>query len=174
MKVVMAAGVGAALLVAGAAYGLSGQKMFYQGTQHGPRPAPDCHTLDPPCPPSESPQRLISPMDESVIAFLFLPPPPAVEPVIDAAEAVDIAWQEGGFGGTSQQATLALIPPGDDFTADILAWIVRYEGYCSHPVGIAGDENEGECVYQPNFTLIDATTGDFIMSWTRPEGKGVA
>jgi hypothetical protein len=174
-KVVLAV-TAAALLAGGIAFGIgvaSHQErppMFYSGGEtHGPRPAPNCRELDPPCPEVKPPIALNSSWEEDRLAILFEPPPEDAVPALDADEAVDVAWQEGGVEATSQQAILALVPEGDDFRVDVLVWIIRYEGYCFTSIGNPrSGPHERRCSYQPYYTMIDAETGEFIMSWTAP------
>jgi hypothetical protein len=47
---------------------------------------------------------------------------------------------------------------------------VQYNDYCDTPRGgYSYQKRDHGCHYRPLFTAIDAGTGDFIMSWTRPE-----
>ena len=132
--------------------------------------APACLQLSPPCPPVVAPTALEGEWDESAVGFTLLPPPAGVTPAVDATDAVDIGWKEGGADGTSQQATLALLPKGGSFAQDVLVWVVRYDGYCGSPVGNPRfNSHEGKCFVQSSFTMIDAGTGEFIVSWTRPD-----
>jgi hypothetical protein len=135
---------------------------------HGPRPAPDCTTLVPACPSVQPPAPLQAATDYDTSGFQLLPPPAEAKPNIDGYEAADIAWQEQGYGGDVQQPTLALIPAGGTFSSDTLAWLIIYPGACSLPVGAIGSEGtEGQdCLVQPGYTLIDAQTGEFLVSWT--------
>jgi hypothetical protein len=159
---------GVLVLVGGIAYGVS--RPLSDGEVHGLRPAPNCRELSPACPEVLPPIVLELPWAEDAIGFRFEPPPADADPSVDAEEAVNIAWQEGGVDGLAQQATLALVPRGGQFPADALVWIVRYDGHCLTPVGAYSDSetHEGKCFYQPFFTIIDAGSGEFIMSWTRP------
>jgi hypothetical protein len=149
----------AALIAGGVAYQVTAS----------PTNPPDCKDVTPPCPETRPETVLDSVWEESAIGFLFLPPSQGALPDIDVTEALNIAWKEGGVLGTSQQATLALVPKGGDFAADVLVWIVRYDGACISPLGGHRGKHTDECAVQPYWTIINAETGDFIMSWTRSE-----
>jgi hypothetical protein len=172
-RYLLVAAASALLLVGGVSYTVwslpAEPPLFYSAEPHGPRPAPDCHSLTPSCPETIPQAVLEAPWFERAIAFQFLPPPQGTTPLIDASEALDIAWQEGGVLGTKQQATLALVPRGGDFPIDVVVWIVRYDGACITPSGRPGVTPDTPCQQQPYWTVIDAVTGDFILSWTRPE-----
>ena len=148
----------------------SGEKSKrYAGPTHGPRPAADCLTLSPPCPPKQPEERLESPESNEAIGFTFVPPPNDAKPDISAEEAMNIAWQEGGYDGTSQTPTLVLVPKGGDFDHDTLVWVIRYDGYCflpSRPIGVT--PSPPFCQIRSAYTMIDGETGDFIVSWTPP------
>jgi len=126
---------------------------------------PSCRTASPPCPPVAAPSTLGSEINDS--AGFKLEPPDSRQPLIDASEAMDLAWKEG-VEATSQQAILALVPRGGSFKTDTLVWLVRYEGYCAVPIGPPRGGHNPTCYMQPYFTLINAETGEFIASWTRP------
>jgi len=161
------------LVFALAVSGSGEQRKPYAGVTHGPRPAPDCLTLSPPCPPKQPEERLAEAEANDLIGFTFAPPPPDAKPPVDADEAMDIAWQEGGSAGESQTPTLVVVPKGGDFAKDTLVWIIRYDGssFCPSTVVRASPPVHGTCQIRPAFTMIDAESGDFIISWTPPPEK---
>jgi hypothetical protein len=134
---------------------------------HGPRPAPDCQKLNPPCPHVMEPQTLQEVSDHKQAGFHFVPPPEGAHPAIDAYEAADIAWQEGAYSSSTEQPILVLIPAGGNFKIDRLGWLIVYPDACHIFSSIPGTHGKG-CVVQPGYTLIDAETGDFIATWTSP------
>ncbi len=162
VAVVAAAFVGIAIAVQ------SSPRSPYGEETHGPRPAPDCTTLSPPCPEIKQSNFLDKEWLESAVSFRFEPPPQDATPAVSDRDAVNIAWQEGGSDGSSEHAILVLIPKGGDFPEDTLAWVIRYENHCFVPHGNPAIPTHPGCSYQPSFTMIDASTGAFIVSWTRP------
>lgn len=159
-----AAAAAALLLVGGFAYAASSgpdrPPMFYSGTMHGDRPAPHCLTLTPPCPPAAPHGALSAEWMEPEIGMRFLAPLPGAVPAVDPTEALDIAWQEGGIVGTSQQATLAVVPAGGSFPLPVLVWVVRYDGGCIAPAGRPSSTSQvTQCQRQPYWTVIDAESG---------------
>jgi hypothetical protein len=119
--------------------------------------------VDPP-PPTEPP----SPLEATILdqkVGLVLDPPDGAKPAVTGEDAVEIAWREEGAAGdpTGVKATLALLTWGDEFQRT-LVWVVTYEGACVIRQGPPG--NKFECVEQPFHTLIDATTGRYIASYS--------
>jgi hypothetical protein len=173
-KVMLVAVGTAALLASGIAYAVDRSSPGYHGEiKQGSRPAADCQQADPPCPETLPAATLSTNWDEGAVGFQFVAPPDGVQPKIDSTEAVNIAWAESPAASTSQQATLVLIPKGGNFPSDVLAWVVRYDGYCA--LAHRGTPIDGKplpdqtCHNQPLFTMIDASTGEFIVSWTRAD-----
>jgi len=98
--------------------------------------------------------------------LILEPPPDGRVPQIGASEAMDTAWKEV-VEATNQLAILALFPKEEQFKVDTLVWLIRYEGYCAVPVAPPRADSVQTCYEQLYFTLINADTGDFIVSWTR-------
>jgi hypothetical protein len=154
-----------------------GAESPFQTVINGIRPAPDCHTLTPACPPSLQSGDLLTALD--LPTFLLNPPGQHGATAIDAANAENIAWQEGGGFGDSQQALLTLLPAGGsitcgeqpvacggEVTTDTLVWAVRYFNGCAYPSGV-GDEGvmPSPICGITTTVLIDANTGDFISAF---------
>jgi hypothetical protein len=140
-----------------------------EGTVHGARPASDCRTADPPCPPSKDWVELAEGFDFT--DQLTFAPPAGSSPLIDAKEAEDIAWLEDATtpDAKEQQAQLAMLPAGGNFSEDTLVWLVRYTGACLSPSIIANwpkDRPKPKCTNSTWTTVIDANTGDFIYGFT--------
>jgi hypothetical protein len=49
-------------------------------------------------------------------------------------------------------------------------WVIRYDGPCEAPLG-APFVKRGDCTLEPHFSMVDARTGDFLLTWTRPPGS---
>jgi len=121
-------------------------------------------TDDDPPPTTQPP----APLEETITdekVGLVLDPPQDADPSIPGEDAVEIAWWEEGAAGdpTGVKATLALLTWGERFKGE-LVWVVTYEGACVFRLGPPGAKSE--CVDQPFNTLIDATTGEYIASYS--------
>lgn len=161
------AGVGFAVLAVAEAgspppYGASAD-----GPYGSPAPSqpPDCHSIDPPCPPS-------APAEAAVSTFGFagqlvmVPPQADDAPALMAGVAEDFAWAQdgGGAGAAVQTPVLAVLPAGGNFPSDVLVWVIKYTDIdCvmgSAPVGMSPSCNHTWT------TVIDANTGEFIYGYT--------
>ena len=88
-------------------------------------------------------------------------PPPLTDPVVSADEALNMAYDERGFGGTSVQAIYANYRASHGEAKEIAVWIVRYTDYCLEPHGIS----PSGCEPHTLDAIFDATTGDFLFSF---------
>ena len=66
----------------GIAYAVTSRpELFYSGEEvHGPRPAPNCRELTPPCPAIQPATSLAETWAEEAIAYRFEPPPEGASP----------------------------------------------------------------------------------------------
>lgn len=89
---------------------------------------------------------------------------------ISAEEALDIAWEEEGAPGdpAKADATFALLTWGAAYM-ETPVWVITYEGTCVPQHGGYGAEG-GQCLLIPFKTLIDATTGTYVLSYATSDG----
>jgi hypothetical protein len=126
---------------------------------------PDCHALDPPCPPALPVEELTSELSFAD-QLVMTPPPSDVVPSMTPEAAADYAWAQdgGGSGAAAQKPLLALLPAGGNFPVDILVWVIQYTGIdcvmSSAPLGGSPSCNHTWT------TVIDANTGEFIYAYT--------
>jgi hypothetical protein len=128
---------------------------------------------DEPPPPTRGQPAPLSAETSVPTVGLTLEPPGDVKPVISGEEAIARAWIEEGAPGkpTSVHATFALLAWGDQFK-QVPVWLVTYEGAeCIQQSGEPGKESP--CVVQDFHTLVDATTGSYVASFTAPEADGL-
>ena len=88
-------------------------------------------------------------------------------PAVSDTEALSVSWTQEGAPGTpsSEQATLALLTNiyfGGPHTESPV-WLVTYEGACIHHFAAQADAT---CASSEFNVLIDATTGDYIASFS--------
>jgi hypothetical protein len=139
------------------------------GIGRGLAASDSCFEETPPCPSALDPTELDAPWQDNLVGLAFSPPPTGSEPAVSASDALDIAWKESAIDAKQQQAILALAPKGGTFPDDLLVWIVRYDGGCVEPIGgRVGGKHPG-CAVMPVWTMIDATTGEFLITWAHAE-----
>jgi hypothetical protein len=100
------------------------------------------------------------------------PPPPDVASAIpiSAEAALAVAWREEGAPGdpTTADATLALLTWGSTYVGTPV-WVITYRGACVPAHGPYGTKGGG-CLLIPFNTLVDATTGTYVLSYATSEG----
>lgn len=128
--------------------------------------APDCRRVSRQCPEALPPIVLDAQWAEPGLQFTFAPPGGGARPAIEAGTAINVAWEEGGLVGRSQQAILAIVPRGAAFPEDRLVWVIRYDGPCEAPPS-PPFERQPNCGVEPHFTMLDAGTGEVLLTWTR-------
>lgn len=93
--------------------------------------------------------------------------------LIPVERAFDIAWEEEGAPGnpTEASATFALFTWGS--FVDTPVWVITYWDTCIPLLGppqTGAEAKKAVCALIPMSTLIDATTGAYILSFARSEG----
>jgi len=126
-----------------------------------------------PQPPLTSVSDLASRTVVSDVGLTLESPGAQLTPLISGEQAVKRAWEEEGAPGDPQgvHATFALLTWGSRLT-ETPVWVVTYEGAdCMLAAGPAGGSQE--CAKQAFNTIMDASSGEYIASFTSPDSGGL-
>jgi len=121
---------------------------------------------------SQSPATLVHGITDDNVGFVLDPVGAGYSPGVSAGKALDTAWKQEGAPGSpkSAHATLALLTWGDRFQ-QAPVWLITYEGgECQQQAGAPG--SDAPCVFQSFDTFIDATTGEYVASYTTDDAGG--
>lgn len=133
--------------------------------------APGSYIWKEPQPPITSVSNLARMVRDAKVGLNLEPPGSAVRPAVSGRDAAANAWREEGAPGHPKgvHVNFALLTWGDRFTKTPV-WVVTYEGGdCIPAAGEPG--TTPSCAAQAFHTIIDATTGQYIASYTSPDSE---
>jgi hypothetical protein len=110
---------------------------------------------------------------ESSLGFTYAPPTDENND-LDPKQALASAWSIEGAPGdpTGAEATLAAVTwPEFGVSGDV--WVITYSGTCALVFGPPGKSDsshgDGSCNAEPFATVVDAHTGDYLVSYQAPD-----
>jgi len=89
--------------------------------------------------------------------------PPTLPPVISGEQAVQVAWAEGGPPSDPSGVTAVYGLLTWSEYDNLPAWLVSFLDVCQHP---NGPGTATDCVVRPWSTLVDATSGEYLASYS--------
>jgi len=108
---------------------------------------------------------------DTEVGLKLEPPGSSPQPAVSGRDAVAKAWEDEGAPGDPKgvHADFALLTWGTEHRGTPV-WVVTYEGgRCIPAAGEPG--TTAGCATQAFHTLIDATTGQYIASYTSPDSE---